>query len=80
MSVQKHWNYWFSCVIRKSFTYTIFYHIFHIVVQPEKNEFTLYMWLEHCLTSSEQVFSYIQDKIKLNITKKTIEIREGWSG
>jgi hypothetical protein len=46
------------------------YHIFHIVVQPEKTEFTLYMWLEDYLTSSEQVFSYIQQKIKLNNTKQ----------
>jgi len=48
-------------------------------MQPEKNQFTPYKWLEDCLTSSEQVFSYIQDKIQLNNTKKNyIEIREGW--
>jgi hypothetical protein len=41
----------------------MFYHIFHIVVQPEKP-----MWLEDYLTSSEQDFNYIQDKIKLNNT------------
>jgi hypothetical protein len=45
-------------------------------MQPEKNQFTLYIWLEDCLTSSEQVFSYIQDKIKLNNTKQNcIKIR-----
>jgi hypothetical protein len=33
---------------------------------------------QESLTSSEQVFSYIQGKIKLKNTKKTIEIREGW--
>jgi hypothetical protein len=35
---------------------------------------------QECLTSGEQYFSYIQDKIKLNNTKNYIEIREGWGG
>jgi hypothetical protein len=41
-------------------------------MQQEKNQFTHYMWLEDYLTSSEQGFSYIQDKIKLNNTTKKL--------
>ena len=51
---------------RKPFTYIIIYHIFRILIHLENKQFTFYMWLEDWLTSSQQYFSYVPDKIKLN--------------